>query len=263
MVLVCYLDDSGTHRESSVVTVAGFTATSKDWARFEGAAEHVYAEYGISGPVHAHAMNSTDGDFKGWSMRKKQDFCSTLFSHLVPSLSFGISVSAHKEMYATRKKEYDVWHNHSAFGNAFMNALLHTYQETLVNHPVAMSCPEIDLSIIMEDGNRNNGDALNVFNHLKHERGLPKLASMSFAGKRDCKAIHLADLLAYYTRRWMDSCVKADRKVAKPAMLAAISEGIQVHTMALTDFADLSQLGGAPPDDQEWWRVRLPPPRKS
>ncbi len=257
MVLVCYMDDSGTDRDSAVVTVAGFLAPMESWAEFESAAGHMFAGHGIS-LLHTVDLHASDGEFKGWTRKKKCEFCTELASLMRPFMPFGISVSAKKSVYRHRKAEYDAWHNHSAFGTAFFQAMLITYGRIFYDLPGMMAHPKIDLSVIMEDGNKNNQDALGVFNSLKHDKGLVKLASMSFAGKKTCIAIQTADFLAFYSRRWMNECIAADFKVQKPELLQIVSGQLEVYSETLGDFLKLANPGDALPGP-EWRRVSYPP----
>ena len=106
----------------------------------------------------------------------------------------------------------------------------------------------------MESGNKNNTEALYVFNAAKHKYGMPKLTSMSFSGKDDTYAIQAADFLAYYTRRWMHECVQKDVQVSKPQILKMFSRKLHIVTEGVTDVADL--VDGKLPSEEGWELTR-------
>lgn len=239
------------------MTLAGFVAPIRLWSQYELAAAEVYQRYGVT-LLHARDLHATDGEFKNWRRIKKQSFCVELSSHMRRIMPFGISISVEKSAYLQRKKEYETWDTSSAFGIAFMRVLLSTYIHVFYEMHGVMETPSSSLSIILEDGNKNNNEALILFNEFKHNRNLTKLASLSFAGKSDTLAIQFADLLAFYSRRWMDQCVRSEKMVQKPVILTLISNRLQVRSEGITDFIKFEDLNDALPGP-DWERVVYPP----
>lgn len=74
-VLICYLDDSGKDPQSSITTLAGYVATDTAWQAFEADVEPWFAEFNVN-ILHARDLHASDGEFKGWSILKKQAFVS-------------------------------------------------------------------------------------------------------------------------------------------------------------------------------------------
>ena len=72
-VLVCYLDDSGKDPQNSVTTLAGFLARESDWQAFEREVEPIFKRHVVS-ILHTRDLESTNGEFKGWTVLKKQAF---------------------------------------------------------------------------------------------------------------------------------------------------------------------------------------------
>lgn len=258
MALACYLDDSGSHPESSIITIAGFLAPINLWTQFEAAAENLFDTYGVD-CLHTRDLHASDGKFKGWSRVKKRSFCGELASHLRPLYPFGVSISAQKSSYLARKSEFDAWHNLSAFGFCFDRLMLKTYEQIFYEHGREMWHDDMSISVIMESGNKNNNNALDCFNKLKHDEKLERLASMSFIDKKDCIAVQAADFLAFYSRRWMDECVKSGNKTERPELLQLFSNNLHIVTEGITDYIrfDGPQQNLPGPD----WTIRAIPPR--
>ena len=84
-MLVCYLDDSGTDPQNPIVTIAGYAATDEQWAAFERQVELIFTSEGVN-ILHAKELHDTDGDFREWSVLKKQAFiaraCRAMSDHV-------------------------------------------------------------------------------------------------------------------------------------------------------------------------------------
>src|ERR1700730_16232057 len=105
-MLICYLDDSGKDPQNRITTIAGYAATDDQWAAFENEVEPIFADYGVK-VLHAKDLHHTDGEFKDWTILKKQAFVARIcriMSHHVP---LGMSMSALKDVYKVRTGESD------------------------------------------------------------------------------------------------------------------------------------------------------------
>jgi hypothetical protein len=83
-VLVCYLDDSGKDSQNRITTIAGYAATDDQWLSFEKAVEPIFSDYSVK-VLHAKDLHNTDGNFKGWTVLKKQAFVAKLCTYDVSS----------------------------------------------------------------------------------------------------------------------------------------------------------------------------------
>ena len=84
-----------------------------------------------------------------------------------------------------------------------------------------LSVEGIDLSFIVETGHKNDGDLVKVFNIVKkaleRKDGMGhKLKSISFADKKSCVAIQMADFLAYHVGRRVADVEENARKPGLP-----------------------------------------------
>jgi hypothetical protein len=60
----------------------------------------------------------------------------------------------------------------------------------------------VDISFVIEGGNKNDNNILNVFNAVRRKYKLEnKLKSISFMNKDSSKALQLADFFAFFSRR--------------------------------------------------------------
>src|SRR5687767_9168351 len=73
VVLVSYLDDSGTDKRASVVTMAGYVASLKDWRRFESRARQFLRREKVE-LLHAKEFQDRAGSFRGWGVAKQLAF---------------------------------------------------------------------------------------------------------------------------------------------------------------------------------------------
>lgn len=192
-MLVCYLDDSDAE-QSSVVTLAGYAQPISQWEAFEVHAEKVFARFGVT-LLHGMKFHGTKDCFKGWGYRKKRDFIDSLYYGF--GVMLGISHSVPKNQF--RKNQKNEWRARqmSAYGYAF-NAMVGGFKYS----DFTRSFVEAEgLSFVVESGHKNNAELEKTFQALREAPGEERLRSLSFSGKNGSKAIQLADLFAFYSRR--------------------------------------------------------------
>jgi hypothetical protein len=97
-MLVCYLDDSGKDSQNPITTIAGYVASEDAWAKFEAEVEPYFAERNVS-ILHATDLHGTRGEFKGWSILKKEAFVARIALVAEKYVVFGVSMSAEKGNY--------------------------------------------------------------------------------------------------------------------------------------------------------------------
>ena len=196
LVFVCYLDDSDDD-QSRVSTLAGYVARVSAWERYEEHASLVYQRYKVGEIASAKELHNGHGPFKGWPLAKKWQFVDDLFNGFD---LFGIGHSVDKISFAKMKASgwSGIGPNMSKLGIAMagtMHALLrgNVYSGYIQHHK---------LSFVVETGHRNNGNIEKYF-HIAKSNALyaDHLGGIQFWGKKDFKALHLADFLAFYLRR--------------------------------------------------------------
>lgn len=249
VAFACYLDDSGTDPQSTVVTVAGFVAPISAWIDFERAAVKVFLANGIA-RLHTVDFHQGRAEFANWTLARKHAFAEDLAAILFPLYPIGVSVSVSKLAIIDRKKESGLWPSMSPFGCGFFRLVQLLHSKVFEEIPQLNKIDSADLSLVMEAGNKNNQEALIAFTYLKKSLYARNLNSMSFGDKDSSYAIQVADFLAYYTRRWMDKCNSAGNKVEKPKILNLFSERLRIHSETITDIANF--VDGTLPSGSDW-----------
>lgn len=100
---------------------------------------------------------------------------------------------------------------------------------------------EMGLALIIEAGNRNNPELMIAFENIRIEHSLDGiLRSVGAVDKKSCRAIQVADLLAFYSRREGNRMFIAKSAGAAPPeqeqMLKIITERGQFRGFVATDF---------------------------
>ena len=207
-MLACYLDDSGSDDQNPIVTVAGYIARDTEWKVFETEVEQWFSEYRI-GILHSMKLHNTDGDFKGWTVLRKQTFVARLCRTLSRRAIMGLTASAHKSNYqrdadnSGRKRTITPY---SFCFNLVVDWILTGVLTGRASH-------DEGVALILECGHPNNAEAEQLFYEIRERHGLSQvLRSISFVPKDICRAIQMADLLAFYSRRNSVSEYEARRR---------------------------------------------------
>jgi hypothetical protein len=204
-MLTCYLDDSDA-QTSKALTIAGYVAHEDGWARFEAVTERICQKYNVK-LIRGRQIDGRKDCFKGWSLPRCEKFLEEIGSALIGNVEFGISRSIGKENYKLRRRQLmtlDNVHKRSfsslsAFGFCFGSLFLNLRQNE--SHGLAYEVKKNGLAFMLESGSANNPD---IFRYLDSERQHGKL-NIDFTAtevdKRSCRAIQMADLYAFYSRR--------------------------------------------------------------
>lgn len=235
-VLVCYLDDSGKHAQSPITTVAGFVATAEQWLAFETQAEKIFSETGVT-LLHATDMHSTKGEFEGWRILRKQAFVARLCGALKTHIPLAISMSAVKATYADAASRRD--RKRTVTPYTFCTNLV--LDRILRNPKVGRQANEDGIALVFETGHQNNEETRLNFEDVVALHGLDNvLKSVSFVGKASCRAIQMADLMAFYSRRHNSVEIELtvqERMTRQPEpMMRIIAESIDITSFVATDF---------------------------
>jgi uncharacterized protein DUF3800 len=193
-VFVCYLDDSDAEG-SPVVTLAGYVGLIDRWEWFEEQASRVYDDFGV-GILHAKEFEDRRGAFKKWDRDKSKAFLDALYEGALERF-YAVSFSTAKVTYNERRKEVGSWETVGPYGLAFGSIVGH-----LMDGPISSVIKQHGLSFVVESGHKNNPGIADYFHKLKKSRTYWPLRSFTESGKQESRAIQLADLFAFYTRRW-------------------------------------------------------------
>jgi hypothetical protein len=235
-MLVCYLDDSGKDRANPITCLAGYAAPEAAWRQFESDAEPIFQKYIGSQPLHAMDLYGTRKLYAGWSVLKKQSFVAQVCLKLYPSHPLGVSFSVRKSTYATRAIE--------ALKRGLRKRTVTPYtfcMEVILNWLLTdVRCGKLanekGLALILECGNEHNEEAENALASLKTLHGLEQVRSLSFVPKTACRAIQMADIFAFYTRRHNRNIEVAGNEPPVDPVLKVLLEGLGQRSFIATDF---------------------------
>jgi uncharacterized protein DUF3800 len=237
-VLVCYLDDSGKDPQNPVTTLAGYAGTEEQWRGFETEVEPIFTDYGVK-VLHAKDLHNTDNEFDGWPVLKKQAFVARICRALSHHVPLGMSVSVAKEPYARRVAESGHKRPITPYSWAF-NLLI---DWILTDIRVGRIANTEGLSFLLEAGHENNAEAEKTFHKVRRSYGLEHiLRSICFVSKESSRAIQMADLFAFYSRRHGAATYLAtpetrlEMRNEPGIMLNVITEAVPHRAYVATDF---------------------------
>lgn len=196
MILTVYCDESGTHAGSPCTVLAGFLGDANEWVDFEREWAKVLRKHQIS-HVHAKHLWHRQKEFKEWSDTQIEYLWNDLWYVLQEHKRiFAARTALREEDYklfyvsdgAARKERLDT--RYGLCFRAFMSFHPAFHRTHFTNGSV---------NFILEQGHKNAGDALRIFNEIKEKPGpwQDVVGTISFGAKRQFPALQAADLLAY------------------------------------------------------------------
>ena len=237
VVLVCYLDDSGKDPQNPVTTLAGYVARDTAWQGFENDVERWFTEFNVN-VLHARDLHASDGEFKGWSVLKKQAFVARICQARIPHIMMGLSMSAFKG-------QYKIWASgRGRRRTATPYSFCFNYLNDCIFRDIRMGpVSNVEgVAYVLECGHENNPEVEVEFAAIKklHPDIAALMHSVSFVGKGSCRAIQLADLFAFYSRRNDAAIIRARQRTAEKyqaeTMLKIITESVPHLGFVATDF---------------------------
>jgi len=245
VVLVCYLDDSGGDPQNVVETLAGYIASEDQWKAFEQEVEQWFTEFNVD-VMHASDMHKTDGEFKDWTVLRKQAFvarlCQTMNHHIMMGFSFSVRKNTYKQEREERAKSKKRTITPCAF--CFNTIIDWIMRDIRIGKAVNTE----GVALVLETGHRNNSEAELRFNEVRKYFKLENiLRSISFVPKSFCRAIQMADLVAFYSRRDAIKLEKAVREghgiyeVDTMAKIIVDANGIPYRSAVALDFGQAAE----------------------
>ena len=236
MVLVCYLDDSGKDPQNRTTTLAGYIARDAEWGAFENSVEPWFEKYAVD-VLHAKDLKAGRGCFTGWTVLKKQAFisrvCLTRNSHVM----MGLSMGAEKATYQDYRKPHSK-RTVSPYSFCFNVIIDWVLRDIRIGRAVHNE----GIDFVLEDGHENNREAADLFDKTRVNHRLENvLRSINFVPKSSCRAVQLADLLAFYSRRDNEQRLRAmslgRETYASDTMARLIVEGLPHRGFVATGFS--------------------------
>lgn len=189
-MLKVFLDESGTHEDSPVVTVSAVFAKptvwqmwTKDWNRTKGQVKI----------FHAVDVHNCAGEFTGWSVNKRTDLVKTLLpiipKHKIGLLLSGIDWKGLRDALGHRP-EILQW-----FGHPYL-ACLHWIIPAVCERARAEGHSRV---AFLHEQNQYRSQALDTYDYLKRKVAIVTEmdTSFSFGSKGDFPPLQCADIVAY------------------------------------------------------------------
>jgi Protein of unknown function (DUF3800) len=229
-MLVCYLDDSGEDSEP-IITLAGYLSLAPQWVEFEFEARKLFDCYSVDF-LHTVDFYHVRGQFSGWDRVRKIEFAKSFYRILANRVAYGFEFSVLKSRFTERKNGNNLKREGSPMGFCFRGIL-----DRMVKHPGvewASTQPDVDLSFIVEAGQKNQGETLARFLAIK-EMAPEKFGSIVFEDKKKFIALQAADFLAFYTRRIRNRTLEKMRE-NDFEFFSGIASEIEHNYFLATDF---------------------------
>lgn len=200
-MFTCYLDDSGTHTTSPLVTIGGYVMPEEGWADFESIVEPIFERRGVK-ILHAVDLQHSNPPYTGdnWKVLNKQAFIAQLCMAMKQHLPLGFSFSATREVYERRAQEAGRPTGASPYAFGFQVILNWILNSAWIGKRVR----DEGVAFVVEQGSKNNGGIAAAYDFIvenySHDLG-STLRGLTFVPKNHCRAIQMADLIAYYSYR--------------------------------------------------------------
>ena len=237
-MLTCYLDESGSDAENPVLTIAGYVGREAAWVDFEKEAEQWFTEFAVA-VCHAKDLHSGRREFKDWTVLRKLAFVSRLCLARNKHAMMGFSMSAAKSAYTLRADESDRVRTVTPYTFCFNVTFDRILRD--ISAGLGKAAYEEGLILKLEDGHKNREEAREQFEDIRTRHGLEKiLVDLQFVPKTSSRAIQLADLLAFFSRRNAIASIKARAEGAAQFPFETIDkvivEGLPHWAFVATDF---------------------------
>jgi hypothetical protein len=196
MIFTSYFDESDTHGPAPNVVMAGIIGTPYQWERFDKRLAKLQKRHGFS-IFHATEFKARKGDFTGWTDDQSMALIDDLVALVRDKLTMGLACTLPYDRFMQeyrappipKKMKLD-----SQYGACFRGCLAH-----LVDFIQARG-PNSRINIVLEDGHKNVGDCVRIFDDLKgrfKRAGGDILGSLTIEEKKSSKPLMIADMLAH------------------------------------------------------------------
>jgi hypothetical protein len=202
VIVTVYIDESGTH-DSGVTIMAGWVGRLGQWATFDPKWRKLLKRNQLS-YYHSRKLKHSKGEFKDWSIIRKNAFMKDAAEIGLKNLAFGFVIALSEKVY---RKHYLADHRpkevqlDSRYGLCFRYclSLIPTFAKERFGER------ELNINFVLESGHNNAGDAVRIFNRVKNQRMPNKeeqeivkmLGTIAFDDKKAFPGLQAADVAAY------------------------------------------------------------------
>jgi hypothetical protein len=194
VVLKAYMDESGTHAGSPVVTVAAYFARPRVWQGWTKEWNRAKRPIKV---VHASDCNNLTGEFAGWDRERRDAWVAELLPviprHRIMGVAVGIHMDAfHREMQSRPDLR-------KLFGTPYTACFQWTVQTVM--DMVGDWDARMSVSFIHEV-NDYHSEANEAFRFIRDRYG-DRARGLSFTDKGDYVPLQAADVLAYEANHFL------------------------------------------------------------
>lgn len=199
-----FVDESGTHEDADVVSVAAYAGRPKAWR--EWSREWKTAKRPIK-VFHAVDAANREGEFEGWSREKRDEIVKKLLPVIMGNKIAGVVIALNKNEFrkATEGKEELL----KALGNPYTSCF-----HWLVQSLLELLRPNKKETIkFVHEKNSYEKEAKASFEFISKNANPNKVPMrLLFGGKREQMPLQTADILAYEAYKRFQEPDKPERK---------------------------------------------------
>jgi uncharacterized protein DUF3800 len=194
-VIKLFVDESGIHEGSPIVSVAGYMARGLTWQKFTTEWRRTLKPKGIN-IFHATDCANLQGDFKGWTVDERDNLMKRLLP-IIPKYAFGYAIAVkltEVEKLLEARPELRKFHK-DPYAVCFQWLLMSVINDLRMK----ISDPR-PISVIHEV-NDFKDSAIAAFETVRAGPGGEAFSRLIFATKREFVPLQAADTLAYEAAR--------------------------------------------------------------
>ena len=198
-----YFDASGTHEDqdkqgnySPAIVVAGFLADRDKWTAFDRKWRLLLDRFRLES-FHMTDFVAKEGEFKGWSKPKSDDFMGQAMPIITNAGLYGVGMTVRRDDYIHAVSQHKLIEK--ILGEPATFCALRCW-ESSADWARQNNYDEV-IKYIFEGGETGNHEILEAHNQMCKDSDTKKLyrfgvGSLTFASKK-CTPLHAADLLAF------------------------------------------------------------------
>jgi hypothetical protein len=202
MIWTAHIDESGTHDDSPIMLMGGYLGNEDQWKKFDADWKALLASEGVGG-CHAKELIHSAKEFKGWGRQRRDGFLIKAAKVISDALEFGFTAiirqNDYEEIYKGQPKTFKLRED-TMYGILFRGCLLMVELAVTGNRTPP---PDLRLDIVLEQGHKNSGDAIRLFDLAKKEHlpGCEHVLGTFTLGEKSILGLQAADLLVYGANR--------------------------------------------------------------
>jgi hypothetical protein len=192
VVLKVFMDESGVHDGSPIVTVAGYIGRPADWRDWTKTWLRTLRSAGIK-VYHAVDAQNLTGEFEDWDDVRVVELAKKLLPMIADSPIYSVAVGMDLRVFELAMQGRDDLR--SVFGTPYV-ACAQWVMQIFLN--VAHQAGNTERIAFVHENNSYHGQVYEAFNWIKENsnRG-ENVISLTFGTKKDYPPLQCADILAY------------------------------------------------------------------